>query len=182
MNLKCNDFERNCNEILGFPGRGCFTAKNAERVWKKEAENPAEKRAQKWEVCSLLFRKKKAIPNPYFLVRISSGGVGVFHVKGGAKKFGMSFETHGNQTFWRDVPGCCRDIPGVPEQFEEQKRFVFNSCPLQKESKTTDQRDRNHCSHIHNRPFFFFFFVARISDSNTVTDILIVLFSLFLRK
>ena len=23
----------------------------------------------------------------------------------GTKKFGMSFETHGKQTFWRDIPG-----------------------------------------------------------------------------
>ena len=23
----------------------------------------------------------------------------------GAKKFGVSFETQGNQTFWRDIPG-----------------------------------------------------------------------------
>ena len=30
----------------------------------------------------------------------------------GAKKFGMSFETQGNQTFWRDIPGFC---PGYPE-------------------------------------------------------------------
>ena len=56
--------------------------------------------------------------------------MGVFHVKGwggglpregvGAKKFGMSFETQGNQTFWRDIPGFWRDIPGAPEKFENQ--------------------------------------------------------------
>ena len=38
----------------------------------------------------------------------------------GAKKFGMPFETQGNQTFWRDIPGFCRDIPGVPEKFEKK--------------------------------------------------------------
>ena len=42
-----------------------------------------------------------------------SGGVGVFHVKGwgatGAKKFGMCFETQGNQTFG----GISRDFAGI---------------------------------------------------------------------
>ena len=38
-------------------------------------------------------------------LRASSGGVGVFQVKGvGAKKFGMYLETQGNQTFGRDTP------------------------------------------------------------------------------
>ena len=58
-------------------------------------------------------------PNPNFLVQISSGGVGV-----GAKKFGMSFETQGKQTFWRDILGFWRDIPWVPQKFEKNK-FVF---------------------------------------------------------
>ena len=44
----------------------------------------------------------------------------------GAKKLGVSVETRGNQTFGRDIPGCCRDIPGVPEKFEESK-FVFRT-------------------------------------------------------
>ena len=38
----------------------------------------------------------------------------------GAKKFGMSLETQGNQTFWRDIPGFCRNIPGVPDKFEKK--------------------------------------------------------------
>ena len=32
----------------------------------------------------------------------------------------MSFKTQGNQTFWRDIPGFCWDIPGVPEKFEKK--------------------------------------------------------------
>ena len=43
----------------------------------------------------------------------------------GAKKFGMSFEAQGNQTFWRDIPGFCRDIPEVPEKFEKK-----NMCSI----------------------------------------------------
>ena len=49
---------------------------------------------------------RKRNPTPNFLVRISSGGVGGLPRGGvGAIKFGMSFETEGNQTFWRDAPG-----------------------------------------------------------------------------
>ena len=62
-------------------------------------------------------------------------GPGIFGWGGGlpregvwAKKFGMSFETQGNQTFWRDIPGCRRDISGVPEKFEKKKvRVQFSS-------------------------------------------------------
>ena len=72
----------------------------------------------------------KRNPNPNFLVRISSCGVGVFHVNGvGAKKFDTSLETREIKLFGRDIPGFRRDIPGAPEEFDK-KRFVFNSCPL----------------------------------------------------
>ena len=47
----------------------------------------------------------------------------------GAKKFGMSLGNQGNQTFSGGIPGFCRDIPGVPEKFEE-KKFVFDSRPI----------------------------------------------------
>ena len=40
----------------------------------------------------------------------------------------MSFETQANQTFWRDIPGFCWDIPEMPDKFE--KKFVFNFWPL----------------------------------------------------
>ena len=39
-------------------------------------------------------------------------GGGLPHEGVGAKKFGMSFEAQGNQTFWRDIPGFYWDIPG----------------------------------------------------------------------
>ena len=52
----------------------------------------------------------------------------------GAKKFGMSLETREIKLFWRDIPGSCRDIPGVPEKFEK-KRFVFNSRSLVESGK-----------------------------------------------
>ena len=43
----------------------------------------------------------------------------------GAEKFGMSFETQETKLFGRDIPGFCRDIPGMPKKFEK-KRFGFN--------------------------------------------------------
>ena len=56
---------------------------------------------------NLKYQARKRNPNPNFLVRISSGRVEVFHVKGG-----MSFETQQNQTFWRDISGVLVGYPG----------------------------------------------------------------------
>ena len=74
---------------------------------------------------------KKREPKPrLFSLGLSSVGAGVFHVKGvGAKKFGMSFEAQGNQTFGRDIPGFLPGYPGGASKFE-RKKFVFNSRPL----------------------------------------------------
>ena len=73
---------------------------------------------------------RKRNPNLNFLVRIFSGGVGVFHVNGvGAEKLGMSLETRETKRFWRDIPGFCRDIPAVPEKFEKKKVCVQFSFP-----------------------------------------------------
>ena len=38
----------------------------------------------------------------------------------GAKRFGMSLEAQGKRTFWRDIPGFCRDILGASEKFEKK--------------------------------------------------------------
>ena len=37
-----------------------------------------------------------------------------------AEKFGMSFKTQGNQTFWRDIPAFLPGYSGVPEKFERK--------------------------------------------------------------
>ena len=73
-------------------------------------------------------RKKEPKPK-LFGPDIWQWGVGLPREGVGAKKFGMSLETQGNQTFWRDIPGFCRDIPGATERFEK-KKFVLNSGPL----------------------------------------------------
>ena len=61
-------------------------------------------------------------------------GRGLPRQRVGAKKFGMSLETREIKLLGRDIPGFCRDIPGVPEKFEK-KRFVFNSRPLETSPK-----------------------------------------------
>ena len=56
---------------------------------------------------------KNKEPNPNFLVQISLGGVGVFHVKGvGGQKVRHVLRNPGNQTFWRDIPGYLAGYPG----------------------------------------------------------------------
>ena len=48
----------------------------------------------------------------------------------GAKKFGMSLETQGNQTFWAvDIPGFCRDIPEWPEKLSRDFAGISQSGP-----------------------------------------------------
>ena len=39
----------------------------------------------------------------------------------GAKKFRYAPRNQGNRTFWQDIPGFCRDIPGAPEKVEEKR-------------------------------------------------------------
>ena len=64
---------------------------------------------------------KKKEPKPkLFGPDIFGWGGGLPREGVGAKKFGMSFETQGNQTFWRDIPGFCRGFLGAPEKFEKK--------------------------------------------------------------
>ena len=62
----------------------------------------------------LILQGKIKEPKPkLFGLDIFGWGEGLRREGVGAKKFGMSFETQGNQAFWRDIPGVCRDIPGL---------------------------------------------------------------------
>ena len=63
-----------------------------------------------------------------FWIRISSGAVGVFHVKGWGQQFGMSLETQEKQTPWQDARDFGWNVPGGPEKSEKQK-FVFDFQP-----------------------------------------------------
>ena len=73
---------------------------------------------------------KKNEQNPNCLVRISSGGVGVFRVKGrGARSSVCASRPRETKLFGRISWDFCRDIPGAPEKLQK-KEFVFNFWPL----------------------------------------------------
>ena len=73
---------------------------------------------------------KKREPKPkLFGPDIFRWGGGLPREGVGARKFGMSFETQGNQPFWRDIPGFAGISRGCPKSLTK-KRFVFNSRPL----------------------------------------------------
>ena len=62
---------------------------------------------------------RKRNPNPNCLVRISSGGVGVFHVKGwGPKSSVCPSKPRETKLFGGTSRDFARDIPGAPEKFE----------------------------------------------------------------
>ena len=79
----------------------------------------------------LLTSGRKNEPKPKLLgADIFRWGGGLPREGVGAKKFGMSFATQGNQTFLGGISRdfqFCRNIPGVPEKSENKQRFVFNS-------------------------------------------------------
>ena len=71
--------------------------------------------------------KEEKEPKPKFLGQdIFGWGGGLPREEVGANKFGMSFESQGNETFWRDIPGFCQDIPGAPGKFEKIIRESAN--------------------------------------------------------
>ena len=88
----------------------------------------------------ILSGKKKEPKPKLFGPDISRWGGGLPREGVGAKKFGMSFETQGNQTFGRDIPGFCWDIPGCPKSLRKRGlcsilvpylfRSLFGNLPL----------------------------------------------------
>ena len=73
--------------------------------WKKSAKSQGRKRN----------------PNPNFRVRISSGGVGVFHVKVWGPKSSVCPSKPGKPNFFGGIsPGFCQDIPEALEKFEKK--------------------------------------------------------------
>ena len=78
------------------------------------------------------FEARKPNPNPNFLVRMSSGGVGVFHMKGrGGRKSSVCPSKPGKSNAFggisRDFAGISR---GCPKSLREKRVFVFNPRPL----------------------------------------------------
>ena len=107
-----------------FYGHGGFPAEIAEKMpatIKLAQPYPApELRA---EIFLIPARKKST--NPSFRVRIFSGGVWVFHMKGWGPKSSVCPSKPGNQTLGRDIPGFCLDILAVPERFEKKVSVQF---------------------------------------------------------
>ena len=97
-------------------------------VWKKPLTHSRILRA--------INQARKRSTNSRFWVQISSGGLGGLPREGvGAKKFGMSFETHGNQTFGHNMPGSLPGCPGgCPKSLRKNVCVQFwapNHFPLQ---------------------------------------------------
>ena len=67
-------------------------------------------------------RKKEAKPN--FLVRISSGGVGVFHLKGWGPRSSACPSKPRETKFLRDIPGFLERYPGGARKVREKKVCV----------------------------------------------------------
>ena len=77
-----------------------------------------------------LAQGRKRSPNPNVLVRIFSGGVGVFHVKVWGPKSWVCPLKPGKSNF---LGGICRDFAGIGRRCPKNLRkikFVFNSRPL----------------------------------------------------
>ena len=76
-----------------------------------------------------LGKRKEPKPEPYGPDIFGWGGGLPREGGGGARKFGVSFETQGDQNFWVGYPEI---LPGYPGKISKslRKRFVFNSRPL----------------------------------------------------
>ena len=84
-----------------------------------------------WAILSgAIFQARNRNPNPNFLVRISSGGVEAFHVKGWGPKSSVSTP---KPTETKLFGWICRDLAGIsrgrPKKLEK-KKFGFNFCFL----------------------------------------------------
>ena len=91
------------------------------------------------QACLQTSGKKKKNTNPNFWVRISSGGVGVFHMKVGGQKvlYVLRIRNPVKPNLWAGYPHFCQDIPGVPETFGKENYVqVLGQWPYNKCSKS----------------------------------------------
>ena len=88
---------------------------------------------------------RKRNPSPNFLVQISSGGVGFFHVKGwGPKSSVCPSKPRKTKLFGGISRDFCWDIPGTPENVEK-KRLCSKFCSLFRPSKLGTRSRRVWC-------------------------------------
>ena len=88
---------------------------------------------------------RKRNPNPNFLVRISSGGVGVFHVKGGGQQVRYVLRNPGKPNLFVAWPGILPGYPGGARKFEK-KMFVSNSSAVPKRGQSERGRTQKHAN------------------------------------
>ena len=69
----------------------------------------------------------------------------------GVKRFAMSFEAQGNQTFGQDIPGFCWDIPGTPEKFEKNICVQFCFPKIVSKTHLNQTQNKNAIEAILNR-------------------------------
>ena len=75
---------------------------------------------------------RKRNPNPNFVVRISLGGVGVFHGKGWGPKIRYVLRNPGKPTFWRDIPELFLRFScgvGAKHISSHVAQLLLNFCP-----------------------------------------------------
>ena len=75
------------------------------------------------------FREEKRTQTQTFLVRIFSGGLGIFHVKGwGPQSSVCPSKFRETKLFGlpRDIPGFCRAIPGNPQSLRKKIWVQFS--------------------------------------------------------
>ena len=81
--------------------------------------------SEAWSLLLLSGEKKEPKPK-LFGPDIFGWGGGLSREWVGAKKFGMSFETQGNQTFWRDI----RDSAGISQSCPKSLRNKKSLCSI----------------------------------------------------
>ena len=120
----------------------------------KQLRARKKKKEEKSHDLGFSYQGRKRNPNPNFLVRIFSGGVGVFHVKGWGPKSSVCRSKPGKSNFSggisRDFAGFSRRCPRslrkkvcvqfsspIIEFFRGRPRFPSAPDPLFKASKGT---------------------------------------------
>ena len=97
-------------------------------------------------------RQKRGAQTQTFWVQISSGGVGVFHMKRWeSKMFGVSLETQGKPFFSRDIPGL---LPGYPRAArKEQSNININFLGRISGGRTPGKAPFSRTRKVYARPF-----------------------------
>ena len=97
-------------------------------------------------------RGRKRNPSPNFWVRISPGGVGVFHVKGGGPKSSVCPSKPGKSNFFGGISRDCAWISRRRPENLEKKVCIQFSFPRKSQVIPRTRKRRSGCSAIPCRP------------------------------